>query len=75
MDKMSGRFFFFRRLLGRRRKSKPQTERSELALLETTNFVLENNFKRVSYVLKQLIFKRMYNKKRKNQLYYQRMGC
>ncbi|MFC6097183.1 asparagine--tRNA ligase [Flavobacterium qiangtangense] len=30
-------------------KSKPQAERSELALLEKLNFVLENNFKRVSY--------------------------
>jgi asparaginyl-tRNA synthetase len=30
-------------------KSKPQTERSEMALLEKLNFVLENNFKRVSY--------------------------
>ena len=30
-------------------KSKPQADRSELALLEKLNFVLENNFKRVSY--------------------------
>jgi len=30
-------------------KVKPQAERSELALLEKLNFVLENNFKRVSY--------------------------
>ncbi|KOS06650.1 asparaginyl-tRNA synthetase [Flavobacterium akiainvivens] len=30
-------------------KSKPQAERSELGLLEKLNFVLENNFKRVSY--------------------------
>ncbi|WP_369013141.1 asparagine--tRNA ligase [Flavobacterium anhuiense] len=30
-------------------KSKPQTERSEMSLLEKLNFVLENNFKRVSY--------------------------
>lgn len=30
-------------------KSKPQAERSELALLDKLNFVLENNFKRVSY--------------------------
>jgi asparaginyl-tRNA synthetase len=30
-------------------KSKPQAERSEMALLEKLNFVLENNFKRVSY--------------------------
>ncbi|HEX8269945.1 MAG TPA: asparagine--tRNA ligase [Flavobacterium sp.] len=30
-------------------KSKPQAERSEMALLEKLNFVLANNFKRVSY--------------------------
>jgi len=30
-------------------KSKPQSDRSEMALLEKLNFVLENNFKRVSY--------------------------
>jgi asparaginyl-tRNA synthetase len=30
-------------------KQKPQAERSELTLLEKLNFVLENNFKRVTY--------------------------
>lgn len=30
-------------------KAKPQAERSEMSLLEKLNFVLENNFKRVSY--------------------------
>lgn len=30
-------------------KAKPQAERSEMALLEKLHFVLENNFKRVSY--------------------------
>jgi asparaginyl-tRNA synthetase len=30
-------------------KSKPQAERSEMTLLDKLNFVLENNFKRVSY--------------------------
>ena len=30
-------------------KSKPQAERSEMSLLEKLNFVLDNNFKRVSY--------------------------
>ncbi|RIV73741.1 asparagine--tRNA ligase [Flagellimonas aequoris] len=30
-------------------KSKPQTERSEMTLLEKLKFVVENNFKRVSY--------------------------
>ena len=30
-------------------KSKPQAERSEMSLIEKLNFVIENNFKRVSY--------------------------
>ncbi len=30
-------------------KSKPQADRSEMSLLQKLNFVLENNFKRVSY--------------------------
>ena len=30
-------------------KSKPQAERSEMSLIEKINFVIENNFKRVSY--------------------------
>lgn len=30
-------------------KNKPQAERSEMSLLEKLNFVIENNFKRVSY--------------------------
>ncbi|AOW21457.1 asparagine--tRNA ligase [Urechidicola croceus] len=30
-------------------KSKPQIERSEMALIEKLNFVIDNNFKRVSY--------------------------
>lgn len=30
-------------------KTKPQNERSEMSLLEKLNFVLDNNFKRVSY--------------------------
>lgn len=30
-------------------KTKPQAERSEMSLIEKLNFVLENNFKRVSY--------------------------
>jgi asparaginyl-tRNA synthetase len=45
---MSRRFFLETRLLDEE-KSKPQAERSEMPLLEKLNFVLENNFKRVSY--------------------------
>jgi asparaginyl-tRNA synthetase len=42
-------------------KSKPQAERSEMALLEKLNFVLENNFKRVSYT-EAIEFQREYAK-------------
>ncbi|MCB0372256.1 MAG: asparagine--tRNA ligase, partial [Muricauda sp.] len=40
--------FLEKRLLDEE-KSKPQNERSEMALLEKLKFVVENNFKRVSY--------------------------
>ena len=40
--------FLEKRLLDEE-KSKPQAERSEMALLEKLRFVVENNFKRVSY--------------------------
>jgi asparaginyl-tRNA synthetase len=52
-------------------KSKPQAERrSEMALLEKLNFVLENNFKRVSYTEAIDILREYPNKKRKIQLYH-----
>jgi asparaginyl-tRNA synthetase len=35
--------------LAEEEKQKPQADRSEMSLLEKLNFVLENNFKRVSY--------------------------
>ncbi|MFD0992503.1 asparagine--tRNA ligase [Tenacibaculum geojense] len=35
--------------LAQEEKKKPQAERSEMGLLERLNFVVENNFKRVSY--------------------------
>lgn len=35
--------------LAQEEKQKPQAERSEMTLLEKLNFILENNFKRVSY--------------------------
>jgi asparaginyl-tRNA synthetase len=50
-------------------KSKPQAERSEMALLEKLNFVLENNFKRVSYTEAIDILRESPNKK-KIQLYH-----
>ena len=40
---------FLENRLAEEEKSKPQAERSEMSLLEKLNFVLENNFKRVSY--------------------------
>lgn len=40
--------FLEKRLLDEE-KSKPQNERSELSLIEKLNFVIDNNFKRVSY--------------------------
>lgn len=40
--------FLEQRLLNEE-KTKPQAERSDLSLIEKLNFVLENNFKRVSY--------------------------
>jgi len=40
--------FLEKRLLDEE-KTKPQTERSELHLIEKLNFVIDNNFKRVSY--------------------------
>lgn len=40
---------FLEQRLANEDKSKPQSERSTMPLLEKLNFVLENNFKRVSY--------------------------
>ena len=49
MDKCIDDLKFLEGRLLEEEKSKPQADRSELALLEKLNFVLENNFKRVSY--------------------------
>ncbi len=49
LDKCSEDLKFLEGRLLEEEKSKPQAERSEMALLEKLNFVLENNFKRVSY--------------------------
>lgn len=40
---------FLDQRLTQEEKSKPQAQRSEMSLLEKINFVVENNFKRVSY--------------------------
>ena len=49
MEKCADDLKFLESRLLDEEKSKPQAERSELALLDKLNFVLENNFKRVSY--------------------------
>ncbi len=49
LDKCGDDLKFLESRLLEEEKQKPQAERSEMALLEKLNFVLENNFKRVSY--------------------------
>ena len=49
MDKCQDDLKFLEGRLIDEEKVKPQAERSEMSLLEKLNFVLENNFKRVSY--------------------------
>ena len=49
MDKCQDDLKFLESRLTEEEKIKPQAERSEMPLLEKLNFVLENNFKRVSY--------------------------
>jgi len=49
MDKCQDDLKFLESRLTEEEKVKPQAERSEMPLLEKLNFVLENNFKRVSY--------------------------
>ena len=49
MDKCAEDLKFLENRLIEEEKNKPQAERSEMPLLEKLNFVLENNFKRVSY--------------------------
>ncbi len=57
-------------------KSKPQDQRSEMALLEKLNFVLENNFKRVSYTEAIDILKNSNpNKKKKFQYLIEEWGA
>lgn len=49
VDKHEDDLKFLEQRLLDEEKNKPQTERSEMSLLEKLNFVLENNFKRVTY--------------------------
>jgi len=49
LEKCGDDLAFLEQRLLEEEKSKPQAERSEMSLLQKLNFVLENNFKRVSY--------------------------
>ena len=49
MEKCEDDLKFLEQRLKDEEKSKPQAERSEMSLIEKLQFVLENNFKRVSY--------------------------
>lgn len=49
VDKCGDDLKFLDQRLADEEKNKPQAERGEMSLLEKLNFVLENNFKRVSY--------------------------
>jgi asparaginyl-tRNA synthetase len=49
MEKCQDDLKFLESRLTEEEKSKPQADRSEMSLLEKLNFVIENNFKRVSY--------------------------
>jgi asparaginyl-tRNA synthetase len=49
LDKCQTDLKFLEQRLLDEEKNKPQNERSEMSLLEKLNFVLNNNFKRVSY--------------------------
>ncbi len=49
LDKCQDDLLFLEQRLKEEEKSKPQAERSEMSLLEKLKFVVENNFKRVSY--------------------------
>jgi len=49
LDKHQDDLKFLEQRLIEEEKNKPQTERSEMNLLDKLNFVLDNNFKRVTY--------------------------
>ncbi len=67
--------FLEKRLLDEE-KSKPQNERSEMALIEKLKFVVENNFKRVSYTEAIDILKNSKpNKKKKFQFVIDEWGA
>jgi asparaginyl-tRNA synthetase len=76
MDKCADDLKFLEGRLLEEEKSKPQAERSEMTLLEKLNFVLENNFKRVSYTEAIDILKNSTpNKKKKFQYIIEEWGA
>ena len=76
VDKCADDLKFLEGRLLEEEKSKPQAERSEMALLEKLNFILDNNFKRVSYTEAIDILKDSTpNKKKKFQYIIEEWGA
>ena len=76
VDKCADDLKFLEGRLIEEEKSKPQAERSEMALLEKLNFILDNNFKRVSYTEAIDILKDSTpNKKKKFQYIIEEWGA
>jgi asparaginyl-tRNA synthetase len=76
VDKCADDLKFLEGRLIEEEKSKPQAERSEMALLEKLNFILDNNFKRVSYTEAVDILKDSTpNKKKKFQYIIEEWGA
>ena len=76
VDKCGDDLKFLEQRLADEEKQKPQAERSEMSLLEKLNFVLDNNFKRVSYTEAIDILKDSTpNKKKKFQYLIEEWGA
>lgn len=76
LDHCSEDLEFLEQRLFNEEKTKPQNERSEMALIEKLNFVLNNNFKRVSYTEAIAILKDCKpNKKKKFQYIIEDWGA
>ena len=68
MENNAGDLAFLSQRLEEEEKQKPQTERSEMGLLEKLNFVVENDFERLTYTEAIEILKESnHNKKKKFQ--------
>ncbi|RKS01370.1 asparagine--tRNA ligase [Flavobacterium sp. 102] len=76
LDKCSDDLKFLEGRLLDEEKQKPQAERSEMALLEKLNFVLNNDFKRVSYTEAiDILRESTPNKKKKFQYLIEEWGA